>query len=173
MPSLKILIALSLLSLFAACGGGGGGSSSGGNNEGSEGEEPMGGSGNGGGNANTSHNAGENCMSGGCHDGSSNDADEFFVGGTILRSNGAGQTNATITLYIHNTNTVAATLETDDSGNFWTTEMVDGLSINGETVTGVDVVVSTNVGNYEMPGLITTGACYGCHGVDVGNIVAN
>lgn len=160
-----------LIVVVAACGGGGGGSSS----ASEEGVGASGGSsGAGNSNANTSHRAGQNCLNSGCHDGSDSSADEFFSAGTVYLSSGAAQTNATVRLYIHNTNTLAAEMETDDSGNFYTTEIVDGLSINGEIVSGVDVEVEgANNAMRSMPGLVTNGGCNSCHGDSVARITAN
>ncbi len=121
----------------------------------------------------SSHYAGENCMSGGCHDGTSN-ADTFTVGGTVYRSGGGANTNAEIRLYIHNTNTLSISLNTDNSGNFYTTEVVDGLvDGSGQLVTGVDVEIHGNNGIATMPGLVTNGACNSCHGQSNGVIRAN
>ncbi len=125
------------------------------------------------GSASGSHYAGENCMSGGCHDGTST-AEAFTVGGTVYRSGGGANTNAEIRLYIHNTNTLSISLMTDASGNFYTTDAVDGLSdSSGQLVTGVDVEVHGNNGISTMPGLVTNGACNSCHGQSNGVIRAN
>lgn len=121
-----------------------------------------------------SHNAGQNCMNSSCHDGSNQSAAKFTVGGTIYSSNANVQTNATVRLYIHNTNTLVAELTTDSSGNFYTTETIEGLSDgSGALVTGVDVEVQGPSGTRNMPGLITSGACSGCHGQSNGRVTVN
>jgi len=119
-----------------------------------------------------SHNAGKDCMNSGCHDGAGN-AEKFTAAGTIYTSTGAAQSNATVRLYVHNTNTLSLTAETDSSGNFYTTQAVDGLSTGNGLVSGVDVEVEGPGGIRTMPGLISNGSCNACHGVSNGNIVAN
>ena len=119
-----------------------------------------------------SHNAGQDCMNSGCHDGTGS-AEKFTAAGTIYTSNGAAQTNATVRLYVHNTNTLSLTAETDSSGNFYTTQAVDGLSTGNGLVSGVDVEVEGPGGIRTMPGLVTNGSCNACHGVSNSNIVAN
>lgn len=123
--------------------------------------------------AKVSHNSGQNCMNSGCHDGSGS-ADAFTVAGTIYSGGSNVQKNATVNLYLHNTNTLVASLDTDDSGNFYTTEAVDGLSDgSGGLVTGVDVEVEGPSGLRNMPGVISSGACSGCHGQSNGRITVN
>ena len=96
------------------------------------------------------------------------------MAGTVYKSDGSVQTNATVNLYIKDTNTLVASLDTDDSGNFYTTEYVDGLFYaGGPFVSGVDVVVQGTTGLRTMPGSITTGACSACHGNGQGRVVAN
>ena len=122
--------------------------------------------------SNTSHNAGENCMA--CHI-EGGDAIEFGVAGTVYQSGGSVQTNATVNLFVAGTNTLAATLDTDDSGNFYQTERLAELFYPGDsgTVVGIDVEVVGPGGARNMPGVVSTGACGSCHGDSVGNIVAN
>ena len=119
-----------------------------------------------------SHNAGQACMNSGCHDGSNN-AEQFTAAGTIYTSSGAPQTNATVRLYVHSTNTLSLTANTDGSGNFYTTQVVEGLSTGNGLVSGVDVEVEGPGGIHTMPGLVTNGSCNACHGVSNGAIVAN
>jgi hypothetical protein len=165
-------IALCLTASFVvSCGGGGsGGASDAGDEDMEAGDTGLSNPGS----PSGSHRPGENCMSSGCHDGSNNSADEFFSAGTIFNSNGTAQTNATIRYFIHDTNTISATLETDNSGNFYSTRMIDGLSIgNGDLVSGIDVEVQGSSQTRTMPGLITAGGCSGCHGVDTSNVSVN
>lgn len=155
----RVLLVILLLSTLIACGGGGGGSGT---------EDKGGGSSN----KLTSHNAGQNCMN--CH--STNGAAStmiFNAAGTIYKSSGDVQTNATVRLFITGTNTLVANLETDDSGNFYTTEIVDGLFYGMGFVSGVDVEVHGPGGIRTMNGLITAAACGACHGVSRGNVIAN
>lgn len=125
----------------------------------------------------TSHRAGEDCKT--CHtSGGSAEAEGiFYASGTVYTSNGAPQTNATVRLYVHNTNTIAALIETDDSGNFYHLDPIQGLSTgDGQLVEGVDVEVDTPNGTRSMPGLVTNGGCNGCHHTGNGGngrIVAN
>lgn len=122
-----------------------------------------------------SHNAGQNCMNSSCHDGSHESAAAFTVGGTIYSGGSNIQPNATVRLYIHNTNTLVAELSTDTSGNFYTSEAINGLADgSGGLVSGVDVEVEGPSGNIRsMPGLITSGACSGCHGQSNGRVTVN
>ena len=159
----KLLSPLLLTLLLAACGGGGGGTDNdGGNTNADEDNQTR--------NA-TSHNAGENCME--CHTEGGPGTGVFTVAGTIYQSGGDVQTDAVINLYIHNTNQLSISLETDDSGNFYTTEPVEGIFTGDGLVTGVDVEVIGPGGAVNMPGLVTNGACSECHGDTNGNIVVN
>ena len=122
----------------------------------------------------TSHNAGLDCSS--CHKaGTAAGAKAIFaVSGTVYKSSGAIQPSATVNLYLHLTNNLNASLVTDMSGNFYTTQPVMGLSVNGEVVIGIDPVVEGPTGVlHNMPGLITTGACNGCHGISSGKIIGD
>ncbi|MBV1882511.1 MAG: hypothetical protein KUG82_12810 [Pseudomonadales bacterium] len=124
-------------------------------------------------NLTTSHRAGENCMA--CHvDGGDAESEAVFtVAGTAYKSGGGVQTQATIRLYTHDTNTVVTTLTTDDSGNFYTSDVVDGLFVGDGLVTGVDIEADGPSGTVTMPGLITDGACSACHGDSTGRITVN
>lgn len=83
------------------------------------------------------------------------------------------QTNATVNLFLHNTNTLVLSVETDSSGNFYTTSEVEGLSNgSGGLVQGADVEVVGPSGERNMPGVISSGACNGCHGNGNGVITA-
>jgi len=153
----RLVFAVILFSSLMACGGGGG-STSGGTGGGTS--KP------------TSHNAGQNCMN--CHSTGGAASNMIFnAAGTIYKSGGGVQTNATVKLYINGTNTLVAELETDGSGNFYTTEYVDGLFYGMGFVSGVDVEVHGPTGITRMSGLLTEGSCGACHGSSRGNIVAN
>ena len=119
-----------------------------------------------------SHNPGQACMNSGCHDGTNN-AEQFTAAGTIYTSSGVAQSNATVRLYVHNTNTLSLTANTDGSGNFYTTQAVEGLSTGNGLVSGVDVEVEGPGGIRTMPGLVTNGSCNACHGVSNGRIVVD
>ena len=157
------------ISLFLlACGSGGGSSSTSGDGGSSSGSAiPL----------RTSHRAGEDCQT--CHTsgGSAEAHGVYYASGTIYTGAGAPQTNGTVRLYVHNTNTVAALIETDDSGNFYHLDPIQGLSDgSGQLVEGADVEVETANGRRTMPGLITNGGCNGCHhngSGGNGRIVAN
>jgi hypothetical protein len=156
--ALKLLLVLSI-SGITACGGSG---SSGSGSTGSTGSTGK-----------TSHFAGQDCIS--CHKtgGSGESGGVFKVAGTVYKSGGV-QTNATVKLYVVNTNTLVASLETDNSGNFYTTESVQGIFEGNGLVSGVDVVVEGSSGSMNnMPGTVTEGSCNFCHGNSNGNITAN
>lgn len=159
MYRVRVFIAILFFTSLTACGGGGGG---GGGDTSKT-------------NTKTSHNAGQNCLN--CHSvgGVAESAAVFNAAGTVYQSNGSVQTNATVNLYISNTNTLSASLKTDGSGNFYTTEHVEGLFYaGGPFVSGVDVeVVGPSGIRRTMSGVITTGACAACHGSSRGNIVVN
>jgi len=127
----------------------------------------------GGNNSVTSHRAGENCMSSNCHVQGGTGVGVFTASGTVYKSNGSVQPSATVVLYIHNTNTIVASLDTDDSGNFYTTQTIDELFTGNEFVTGVDVEVRGPGSTRTMPGVVTEGACSSCHGDSQGRVVAN
>lgn len=152
---------LCCMSVLQACGGG---------RSGDNGTEASGNSGPG---LKTSHRAGEKCMD--CHvvGGSAETAAIFSAAGTAFKSDGSVQTDATIKLYIHGTNTLAASIATDDSGNFYTSTPVDGLFTGNGAVTGVDVEAAGPGGSRNMPGLVTNGNCNSCHGDSVGRITVN
>lgn len=147
----KLLFVFSLGSSLIACGGG------------SEG------GGGGGGTKPSSHNAGLNCLSSSCHDGSSA-APTFSAAGTIYNSSNGAQTNAVVKFYVAGTNTLITQTETDNSGNFYTT--VDMSShFSGA---GVSPEVTGPSGGVSSMAMAASGACSasGCH--DSGRkIVAN
>ncbi|HEX2583616.1 MAG TPA: carboxypeptidase-like regulatory domain-containing protein [Steroidobacteraceae bacterium] len=157
--------------LLTACGGGGGSAPKGSSSSAS-----------GGGNSSsassviaaTSHHPGEDCMAS-CHKAGGAGAAKgiFTVAGTVTNSSGAAQVGATVKLYRHQSSIVNVTLTTDSLGNFYTTQAV--ADINATNVTGVDAEITNRNGQVSnMPGLITVGACNGCHspGGGVAKIVA-
>jgi len=115
---------------------------------------------------NGSHNAGLNCMESGCHlVGSGGGGPEFYVSGTIYRSNGTPQPDAEVRLFQTNTNTLVKTLQTDASGNFYSADVISELHIpGGPLVSGVDVEIqgpSTPI--QVMSGVVSDGHCNLCH----------
>jgi len=127
----------------------------------------------GGNNSVTSHNAGTNCMSSSCHVQGGTGVGVFTTSGTVYKSNGSVQPGATVVLYLSGTNTIVASMETDDSGNFYTTQTIDELFTGNGFVSGVDVEVRGPGSTRTMPGVVTEGACSSCHGVSQGRVVAN
>ena len=174
--SISSLLFFLFMSLIA-CGGGGGGSTgsgdsssdSGANNGNDGSDNPSDNSGDDGGVAlSSSHNAGQNCMN--CHtEGASGGAAGIFsVAGTIYSSGSTGLANATVNLYVADTNTLILTTATDASGNFYSTEEVreltTGIGNKGNFVDGVSVeVVGPSGQRSVMSGNPTSGACSGCH----------
>jgi len=161
---LRYVCLISLITMLAACGGGGGGgggsSSSSGSSNNSGSQPPSG-----------SHRAGEDCMSSGCHDGTSA-GDQFYAAGTVYGS-GSALANATVRLYISNTNSLSAAMTTDSNGNFYSLDPVDGLFTGMGLVSGTDVEIQGSGGaRTTMPGLVTNGSCNSCHGDSVGRINA-
>lgn len=122
-----------------------------------------------------SHNAGQDCLS--CHKigGSGASKAIFTLAGTVYKTGGAAQTQATLKLFIHATNTLSISLKTDSLGNFYTTNAVTGLFVaGGPFVTGVDVAIDGPVASdTRMSGLVTNGSCNACHGVSTTKITAN
>jgi len=121
----------------------------------------------------TSHNAGQDCLS--CHKigGVAESAAVFSTAGTIYKSNGSVQANATVNFYVSGTNTLTGSFKTDDSGNFYTEAFVDGLFYGNGSVTGVDIEVQGPSGLRTMPGIVSNGSCGTCHGKSNGKIVAD
>jgi len=156
-----ILAILSFISL-TACGGGGGAPADTTDTDTGPGNTSK-----------TSHNAGQDCLS--CHKvgGTAESAAVFSTAGTIYKSNGSVQANATVNFYITGTNTLTGSFKTDDSGNFYTEVFVDGLYYGTPGVTGVDIEVQGPSGLRTMPGIVSNGSCGTCHGKSNGNIVAN
>ena len=167
----KSLFCILTLCLIVSCGGGGGGGSSSQNDTGSNSDDEQVDSGDDNGNqqgATGSHNAGQNCVE--CHQtgGAGEAAGIFSVAGTIFQSGSTGQPNATVRLYVENTNTQIISLTTDASGNFYTTQEVTqlttGVGTKPQFVDGAEVVVEGPGGSMRtMPGIISGGGCNGCH----------
>jgi hypothetical protein len=117
----------------------------------------------------TSHNFGKNCLS--CHKvgGEAEAVAVFAAAGSIYQSNGAPQTNAFIHLYVPGTNTVAASLETDASGNFYTSDVIAGLPSGA----GVDAEVEGAGGKkINMTSTVKNGGCNTCHNGKVTSKIA-
>ncbi len=176
----RLLGALFCISLITACGGGGGGGND--NNNETSSKNSVSSASNSSANGTvissrnkTSHNAGQNCLS--CHSAGGAGASKaiFRAAGTVYKSANTVNTSATVKLYLHNTNNLKAELPTDKNGNFYTTETVEGLFVEGgPLVDGVDaVVIDSNGGEHTMPGLVTNGSCNSCHGASVGKITVN
>jgi hypothetical protein len=143
----NLMFALMLVMSLFSCGGGG----TGGGDDG--GDDGGGGGG--------SHNAGLECLS--CHDGSPGPL--FTAAGTAY-VNGGPQKNATVRFYAYGTNTLLDTVQTDDSGNFYTSSssVADEFSVNG-----VEVEFTGPSGGTNRMNPAVSGACNasGCH--DSGN----
>lgn len=158
--------------LLAACGGGGGGGSATSNKTGSGASSSASSL------VAGSHNAGQDCLT--CHrtGGSGASKGVFTVAGTINKPSGGAQVGATVRLYVHNTNTVVKSLVTDGSGNFYTTDSISAFipRTGQQFADGADVEVTAGGTIRTMPGVITSGACNGCHGApganNPGSIVA-
>lgn len=115
-----------------------------------------------------SHNAGTNCMSAGCHNGDNENIKVFGVAGTVYKSDGTIQTEATVNLYAPNSNFLLASIETDNSGNFFTTDQISGIS------QGVSVEVEGEIGIRTMPQNPSVGSCNNCHnGETLSGIIAD
>lgn len=179
--AMKLGLAFSLVGLVA-CGGGGGSSGDSGSSStsasssstSSNSTSSSSSSSTSGGMSNTSHNAGEDCLS--CHRDGGSAPVTFTAAGTMYASGSTPQTNGTVRLYVHDTNDLIITLTTDDSGNFYATEDIPALrhddSVGG--IVGVDPVIEGPSGmTRSMPGLITNGSCNGCHGNGNGVLTVN
>lgn len=122
-----------------------------------------------------SHNPGQDCMS--CHRVGGTGAVKaiFTLAGTVYKTGGAAQTQGTVKLFIHPTNTLSISLKTDSLGNFYTTTPVTGLFVaGGPFVSGVDVAIDGPVASdTKMAGLVTNGSCNACHGISTARITAN
>jgi hypothetical protein len=157
----KYVCLISLVTILAACGGGGGSSSGSGSSNNSGSQQPSG-----------SHNAGQDCMSSGCHDGT-DVGERFYAAGTVYGSGTSALANATVRLYISNTNSIAAAMTTDSNGNFYSLDPVGGLFTGNGLVSGTDIEIRGPGGALTtMPGLVTNGSCNSCHGDSVGRINA-
>ncbi len=166
MQKFNSLLIIGCIALLTACGGGGGGGGGGGSDTSDSSDDtaeqlPSG-----------SHRAGENCMSSGCH-AAGGAGDRFYASGTVYRSGSTPLVDASVRLYIHNTNTLVAEMPTDANGNFYSLDPVDGLFVGMGLVSGTDVEIRGPGGALtNMPGLVTEGSCNSCHGNTVGRITA-
>jgi hypothetical protein len=127
-----------------ACGGGSGGNPS----------SPSGG---GGSASSSSHNAGRDCLQ--CHN-------SFRMAGTVWNASGsAGKAGATVrvTSTPDGGGSVLATLTTDATGNFYTSQSVALGSVY------VDVAGSSGTRHF-MKAALSNGGCNSCHGVSTGRI---
>lgn len=155
------------IATLTACGGGASGSSdsSSSSSSSSTSSSSSSSSSSSGASAQTSHNAGQHCLS--CHTDGGSAPVAFTVAGTIYATGTTPQTNGTVRIYAAGTNTLLATLTTDASGNFYTSESIAGLEVNPATgfKDGVDPEIEGPSGMIRtMPGIITSGSCNGCHG---------
>ncbi|SMF21982.1 hypothetical protein SAMN02745866_01377 [Alteromonadaceae bacterium Bs31] len=169
----KYFLAFMAVAALVACGGGGGsdgGADTNNTSSSSSGSSSSGSSGS----AAGSHNAGTDCMNSGCHNVGGAGV-TFASAGTVYRSNGAAQSNAEVRLYVFNTNTLLVRMQTDASGNFYTTQAIDELYVEGgDFVTGTNVELEGPGGGiHTMPGKVTNGSCNGCHGQSNGRLTAN
>jgi hypothetical protein len=103
----------------------------------------------------TSHEAGSNCMT--CHQAEGLGKGRFTVAGTAYTAAGAPHANATITLFSGGVSVL--TLETDASGNFYSTEPVP---VPEQSI--FPTVSSGDSGlTIAMPFPTQSGACNMCH----------
>ena len=168
----RVLISVVLLT---SCGGGGGATSTAASTAASKAASTANSSSSTATTLGMSHNAGKDCLS--CHKAGGSGAAKaiFTLAGTVYKSSEAAQTQATVKLFIRNTNTLSISLTTDSLGNFYTTKAVTGLFVaGGGPVSGVDVKIEGPGGQLtNMPGLVTNGSCNACHGISNGKITAN
>lgn len=149
-PILSAFGIASLL-LLTACGGGGG--SDDGNNIGQVGTSSN--------NSTRSHNVGKVCSE--CHKAGGSGEGIFTIAGTVY-TNGAGSAvapNGMVKIYADiNRLNLVRTLEVDAKGNFYTVDVIPGLTDTGGGIAGVYVTVGAN----NMPGNVSSSACNSCHG---------
>jgi hypothetical protein len=115
-------------------------------------------------NTSKSHNMGKNCM--GCHKSGGPGYGWFNAAGTVYDNSGsANYPNATVKLYTgpNGTGTLKATIEGDNFGNFYTTEIID---FSGGLYAAVEGANSTQY----MPAALSMGQCNSCHGVSTDRI---
>jgi hypothetical protein len=107
----------------------------------------------------TSHHTGEDCLE--CHKEGGSGNGCFAAGGTVYDSTLTKvYTLATVRLYsdAKGKGELKATIEVDGNGNFYTTDVIRGITLY-PAVTGI-----TGTTLY-MNGHIAKGSCNGCHGV--------
>ncbi len=113
-----------------------------------------------------SHNAGRNCMH--CHTSLGEGEGCFTAAGTIYDSLVTGiYPNATVRLYTqpNGGGNLAATLQGDAKGNFFTTNSIDFANGLYPSVTG-----SSGQTRYMSTGILT-GACGSCHGAGTQGVI--
>jgi hypothetical protein len=141
----RILAATAAAMVAAACGGGSAGSPS--SPSGSGGGASLG----------SSHNAGRNCLQ--CHN-------SFRLAGTAWNASGtagAARASVRVTSAPDGGGSVLATLTSDATGNFYTSQSV--------ALGGVYVDVTGASGTRRsMKAALTNGGCNSCHGVSTGRI---
>ncbi len=115
-------------------------------------------------NSTKSHKAGQNCMN--CHKSGGSGEGWFTVAGTVYDSTKTSiYPNATIKLYTspNGVGVLAATIQVDEKGNFYTTEHIDFSN-------GLYTLAEGNLNTMHMNSAITNGECNSCHGVSTEKI---
>lgn len=104
----------------------------------------------------SSHNAGQNCMT--CHKSGGSGDGVWTVAGTVYNADGAALSGATIKLFSDavGTGTALATLTSDKSGNFHTSTAIN-------FGTGLYAKVTSGTSTISMVTPLVTGACNSCH----------
>ncbi len=113
--------------------------------------------------ATNSHNAGQDCMQ--CHTAGGTGQGEFVIAGTVYNGSSPAP-NTTVYVYAdQDFNTLAATLEVDANGNFYTVAPIGGLIPNANNlVQGIFVKVRGADGQVRtMSGTVSNGSCNSCH----------
>jgi hypothetical protein len=134
------VLAAGVVLVLSACGGGSSSPTSGSGGTGG-GSSPQG----------SSHNFGRNCLQ--CHG--------FSAAGSVAKASGAGNTGTTVRLTTapNGGGSVIATLRTDGTGNFYTSQSISYANGLYAEMTGAG---GTTVA---MKAAITNGGCNSCHGV--------
>lgn len=119
-------------------------------------------------NEDESHNMGKNCMQ--CHTDGGRGKGCFYVAGTVYDSLlDATKPNGVVKLYSgpNGTGNLVATIEVDDKGNFFTTDVVSFDTPVYPSVTG------TSGNTKYMGSSIQKGECNSCHNVSTDPIWVN